>query len=382
MAMVVKNLDRNYRATENSKDLVFCRNAGTFSPNKFDIEITKSTGFTKNSLSKANAQLTSLTSSFIKRPPIEFTDILGNYYTTRQGSKDALPKLEVVKATKLFDVNKSASLDEIQASAGKVLLQHLDSTKYYRIKSGLFGSRDTLSMRKDFNKKKSKTKSQLVSSKTMLTSFIAENTFKKGTPLDFVTNPEYYQFTYEGAILSKENNLIYVLLFKPKKSKANYTGKIYVSENDYAVVRTDYSLAKGKTTGGFNMKLLLGVKTSENLSSGTLIFKQNSGDEGYYLQYASGETGQYIYVNRPLKFIEISDEENDVVAFDLKIEAVTNNKTEYLNISRNEISDAAIAEVSEKDFSYQNLKRYDPNIWKDYSSIEPLEEMKQFRVVD
>jgi hypothetical protein len=35
-----------------------------------------------------------------------------------------------------------------------MMLQHLDSTKYYRVKSGLFGSRDTISLRKDYNKKK------------------------------------------------------------------------------------------------------------------------------------------------------------------------------------------------------------------------------------
>jgi hypothetical protein len=28
------------------------------------------------------------------------------------------------------------------------MLQHLDTTKYYRIKSGLMGSRDTISLRK------------------------------------------------------------------------------------------------------------------------------------------------------------------------------------------------------------------------------------------
>jgi hypothetical protein len=34
-----------------------------------------------------------------------------------------------------------------------MMLQHLDSTKYYRVKK-LFGSRDTISLRKDYNKKK------------------------------------------------------------------------------------------------------------------------------------------------------------------------------------------------------------------------------------
>ena len=387
MAQVRKNLPSNYKSNGQAlKNTLFYREASSFKPTKLDVEITKSTGFTKKTLQSVNTQLNAFTSSLISKPPQEFTDMLCNYYTEIVKKNDKpmfLSKLEVLKATKLKDESRSASLDEMQKIAMNMLLQHLDTTKYYRVKSGLFGSRDTISLRKDFNKKKNKAKnSQVTSVKSGMMSFLLNNNLLQNSKLDFVNQPDLYEYTYEGAVYSNANEFVYIIKFQPKKSKGKYTGKLYVSETDYAVIRADYTLAEGKTMGGFNMKFLLGVKASENLSKGTLIFKPKSVDGGYYLQYASEEKGQYFYVNRPLKFIELTDEEKDVVAFDIKVEGSTIDKTEFLNISRAETTEADIEKVNEEDFKYIRLKRYDPSIWKDVSAIEPLEEMKQFSVAD
>lgn len=209
-----------------------------------------------------------------------------------------------------------------------------------------------------------------------------QNNFLNSGRLTFVNQPEIYDYTYEGAIYSKENEFVYVLSFKPRKSKAQYIGKLYISETDFAVLRADFALAEGETVSGFNMKFLLGIKQSENVSTGTIIYKQNSSGVGYFLQYAAIETGQYIYLNRPIKFIEISSEERDVLALDLKIETTIKTKKEYLNILKSESTQTTIVNLKEEDFKYLNLKHYDPKIWKDYGVIEPLEKMKQFQAGD
>ena len=101
-----------------------------------------------------------------------------------------------------------------------------------------------------------------------------------------------------------------------------------------------------------------------------------------FINKGSLETGLYVYINRPIKFIELSDKERDVLAIDFKIETTVNTKKEYLNIFKSESSEAAIEAIKEEDFKYLRLKRYDPKIWKDYGAIEPLEEMKQFEAGD
>lgn len=385
MAKVKENLARHYKNNgQPSKDMLFTREVHSLKPSKLDVEITKSTGFTKKGLKLVNADLKTFTAELISHPPQEFTDMLGNYYKAAKYDTPAhAPKLEVIKAIKLKDENRSTSIDDLEKTAGKLLFKHMDSTKYYRVKSGFFGSRDTISLRKDFDKKRNHINTSLIANtKSTLMSFIAKNTPLQSSKLNFINQPELYEYTYEGAIYSNENEFIYVLNFKPRKSKAKYTGKLYVTEADYAVVRADYTLEEGKTLSGFNLKFLLGVKTSENVSKGTLIYKPNPNGIGYHLHYASVEDGEYFYINRPLKFIELTDEDKDVLALDLKIETTMSDKTEFLNMSRSEITEAAFEKVKEIDFKYVLLKGYDPKIWKDYSAIEPLEEMKQFRIVE
>ena len=385
MANVKANLERNYKSDgQPTKDMLFFRESNALKPSILNVEINKSTGYTKQGLKSANAEMSALTTKLMAQPPKEFTDILCNYYSVKTKKNDKpvyLSKLEVLKAIKLKNENRSASLDDLDKMATNVMLKHLDSTKYYRIKSGLFGSHDTISMRKDFKKNK-KRNNELNLSKSSLVTFIMEHSFLNKIKMDFVSQTDLYDYVYEGTTFSNTNEFVYVISFKPRRSKAKYTGKLYVSESDYAVVKADYILGEGKKVSGLNLKFLLGIKMAENVSKGTIIYKQNTSGNGYYMHYASVETGQYFYVNRPLKFIELTDGERDVLSLDFKVEGDTRDKTEFLNISRSEVSEATVEKVKEDDFSFTNLKSYDPTIWKNYSSIEPIEEMKQFKSVD
>ncbi len=388
MATVKKNLKNNYKNQEQpSKDVLFYRESNFFRPEKFDMEITKSTGFTKKSLKLANDELSAFNANLVAHPPSEFTDMLANYYNKRKvdnGKEVLLTKIEVVKSTKLMDENQSANVDDLQKTATNMLLKHLDSTKYYRIKSGLFGSRDSISLRKDFYKnRKSKDKRiEVTPPNSSLRRFVTNNNFLTNTSLDFVNNYEIYDYHYEGATYSSENEFIYILSFKPKKNKAKYTGKLYISETDFGVVRADFTLADGKTVKELNLKFLFGVKSAENVSKGTVIFNRNESGTGYHLRYASREKGISFYVNRPLKFIELTDSEKDVLAFDIKVEGNTLNKREVLTISHTEISNETYAQATEKTFKTIKLKKYDPAIWKGISTIEPLQEMKQFKTAN
>lgn len=385
MAEVTKHLSQNYKSkAKPSKSTIFYRESTSFMPKKLEFEIDKSSRFTKNQLAKTNADLKAFSKSFINSPPKQYTDVLGNYYTssiTKDGKPTVQNKLEVIKATKLTDESRSTNIEELQKGFGKIVLQHLDTTKYYRIKSGWFGSNDTISLRKGFKNKKEKKRTTITSSKNFLTAFLNDNNPSAGK-LDFVTNYKYYDFVYEGAQLSAENTFIYILSFKPRKGKAKYNGKIYISETDFAIVRTDFTLADGKSIGGVNLKLLLGVKASDNVSTGTLIYKTNESGKGYYLQYASVEDGQYVYINRPIKFIELSDDNKDVVAFDIKVELNTWNRMELLTMNKSDVDQKSVENMDEKDFKYIALKKYDPSMWQQYGVIEPLEEMKRFQVLE
>lgn len=387
MANVKANFKTNYPySSKPKKDLIFFRETNNFKPKILDVEIDKSTGFSKDALKAANAQMSSFTSKLKTNPPKHFIDFICNKYSyvTKKDDKNLyVSKLEVMKATKLKDASNSVALDDLEKSTTDIVLKHLDSTKYYRVKSGLFGSRDTISLRKDFNQKKSKSqKNQLTAAKSKLDVFTNTNSIANTSKYDFIHTPENYEYKYEGASFSDQQELIYQLSFKPKKSKAKYKGTLYISESDFAVIRVDYKLEDGKKLNSLNLKFILGVKSSENISNGTVIYKKNPIDNGYILHYVAHESGKYFYINRPLKFIELTDGEKDVFALDLKVEGNSFEKQEYLNINRSESNGLVIENIKEKDFNYLQIKKYDPKIWKDYSAIEPTEEMKQFKSID
>jgi hypothetical protein len=389
MANVKANLTRNYTTGEKgSKEMFFYRTSNYFNPSIIDVEINKSTGFSKQALSKVNHDLQSFSTKLISKPPVSFTDILCNYYSVKTKKADKFvftSKLDVLKATIIKNEGESTSLDDLEKTAKNLMLQHLDTTKYYRFKSGLIGSRDTISLRKDFNnkpKKDKEVKNQLTAAKSKLKGFMSENNILNNERFDFIQKPDLYDYTYEGTTYTNQNEFAYVIKFKPRKRKAMYVGKLYVSETDYAVLRTDYVLDEGEKLSNFNMKFILGIKVSENVSKGTIIYKKKAEDDNYYLQYAATESGNYLYLKRPLKLIELTSGEKDVLDLDFKIEANTLNKTEFLNMSRSEITKARIEKINEVDFKYLNIKSYDPKIWKDYNAIEPLEEMKQFKAIN
>src|SRR5690606_25376892 len=124
-----------------------------------------------------------------------------------------------------------------QENATALFLKHLDTTKYYRIKSGWFGSHDTVSLRKDYKGKKQKQpKSELASLRSSLTGVLTESSLLS-TEYQFIHEPKYYKYKSEGSVLLPDGNFAYVITFTPDRGKALYKGKLYVSEGDFAVIR-------------------------------------------------------------------------------------------------------------------------------------------------
>lgn len=400
MIVVKERLSKNYEYGSGYKYRVFRREMSQFKPKTMEIDIEKSTGFTKKQLKEANEEIRKFTSSLIKYPPTSYTDVLMDYAAISKKTEDGKPKLvtkgNVIKAIRLADETRSASLDDLEDSAMKLFLKHMDTTKFYRVKSGWFGSRDTLSFSKEYNEKQKEKKkkenkggtikvdviTKLESQKSMVYHVLRNKTaFTANNDLDFVKQTKYYTYTFEG-VSFLDDEMVYIIGFKPKKGKAKFQGKLYISETDFAIVRADYELAEGKRLSGVNLKLILGVKVFEDHSKGTFLYRKNPETEKYYLQYASIEEGQYFYLHRPIKFIELADKDREVVAFDIKVEGNSFDKTEFLNISSEKITEAELEAIKEKDFEYQKLRKYDPSIWKDYNAIEPVEEMKRFQVME
>ena len=382
MNSVKSNLKENYTVINDvnaKKDVYFLRETNHLNPSILDFNITNSSDFSKQSLKAVNNQLSSLSTKLIKYPAKEFKDYLvANYTLNKKAEKKYISKFEVIKATKLKNTDDSFSIDDLQKTAKNIFLTHLDTTKFYRVKSGLFGSRDTISINDNYKKKK-KINPKLLDARFKVNNLIYKYNLNN-KKFDFIHEIEKYEYKLVESKYLNENEFVYIIEFKPKKNSAIYSGKMYVSDTDYSVLKLEYKLAEGKKGSGINLKFLLGVKSLETMSVNTIIFKKNSLGKAYIPHYISQEEGEYIYLNRPLKFIEITNSEKDILALDIKIEVNTYNKIEFLNVSHIETSESVIDNIIEKDFKFTTINKYDSNLWKNYITLEPSQEMKQLKL--
>ncbi|QEE51074.1 carboxypeptidase-like regulatory domain-containing protein [Flavobacterium alkalisoli] len=396
MASVRKNLKANYTDSgKPTKNTVFFRESTVIRPKQVKLEMTQATGYSKQQIKDANKELDEFAAKMINYPPKQFTDRLYNYYTSTKIHKEKpvpVQKLEVVKAVKFKDANRSVTLDDMEKLGAQVLFKHLDATKHYRIKSGLIGVRDTIVSNNSFvtdseyrELEDAEKKTNQKAARSYNWTFLYRTNILINGRFDFINSSELselYEYSYAGVAESDDkNNRIFIIKFRPNKRRAKYTGTLYVSEKDYAIVRADYTLVEGKKLSGINLKLILGIKQAENFDKGTLVYKKRESGE-YYLQYASQENGQYIYINRPLKFIEITEGDKDKVGFDFKAEMDEFEKEEYFVMSESAITEGDYEAAQEPEFDYMQLGSYDPSVWKEYTTIEPLNEMKQFKSVE
>ena len=137
-----ENLSTNYQSEELKYKLFFIETSyNDFS--KIEFEIDKASGIKKQELASVNKSLDSLTTSIKNNESIQFKDYLSELILLKQENY----KLNVIKVTELIDSKKDISIDEIQEKAQSLFLKYLDTTKTYKLKTGLIKIEDSLSFK-------------------------------------------------------------------------------------------------------------------------------------------------------------------------------------------------------------------------------------------
>jgi hypothetical protein len=70
------------------------------------------------------------------------------------------------------------------------------------------------------------------------------------------------------------------------------------------------------------------------------------------------------------------------LAPDIKAEGTILDKTEYLNLEHKGLSSSEFENIKENDFQYIKLNKYDPKFYKEFTTLEPVTEMKQYSITD
>ncbi len=367
------NASKNYKL-ESTTLKIFGRRTQYVVGKVADFEIEKSTNFKKNQLEAFNKDFDELEQSLLNNNSKQYTDMVSTLYI--KDTENA--KLEIEKAVRLLDENNDQSVEKLADKGNDIVLKHLDKNKVYTVKSGWFKVSDSVSLNNRNDK---------VSDSINAVRFVREAAFnmvKEVNPiteepeLDFITDSRKYDYILRGFTFL-DNEIVYEIAFKAKRSSANYKGTMYVSNQTFAVLRADYEFLPGREGEKLNLRLILGIKYIEKNKAGSVAYKKDK-DGYYYPYYIRTEIDRYFYINRPIKFIE-NDDTSNKVEFNFKIEGTFKERTEILTLNVNTIDAAQFNSFKEsKTLDYETIKRYDASIWKDYNVLEPLQEMKDFKV--
>ena len=368
---VNQNLSKNYK-NRNQTYKLFFRKSSNVNFKRLNTEIKKASGIRKKHLANANLGLDSLNRAIQTSNAIHFKDYLADLYVKDNTNS----KLNVYKITSLLDKKKNFSVDNIQEKAQTIILKYLDTTKTYKIKTGLLKIEDSLDL-KESRKNSNRDTYDIAPLKDDTFALLSTSQNYEETLLTTILNPDEYEYEFEGTT-GFNNELVYILKYEPRRSRSKFAGKLYIADETFAVLKLDYGFAKGKRGEKVNLKLLLGIKYEENLKRGTIIFKKS--DQGtYHPHYIKEERGNFFYINRPLKFIENSRAKNKVT-FNFLIEGGAREKREMFIINSADLDPSTYSSFKQpQDIKFEKLSYYDPSIWKAYNAIEPLEEMKQFK---
>ena len=373
MYYVNKNLKLNYKTDLVSYD-IFSRRTEFIEGKDADFKIDKSTDFKKKQLTAFNNDLDELSSSLLKNKSKQYTEFVGNLKIKDEENS----KLKVTKAIRLLDERRGQSVEDLTERAKGIVLKHLDKDKVYTVKSGWFKMSDSVSLKERDNKKKDSINS-LKFIRNMIHNNINNHSFSSKSILNFITDTKKYNYKIKD-ITFIGSEMVYVIEYEPRSGSADFEGTFYVSHETFAVLKADYKFAKGRRGKKLNLKFLLGVKYIEQNKSGSVIYNKHE-DGRYYPNYMIDQLDRYFYVDRPIKFKD--NNSRDKVSFDFKVEGVFKEKNEVLIMAEENITTSNYNTTTEKrKIDYEILKAFNPHYWKDYNVLEPLKEMKEFRIID
>ncbi len=362
IAAVRKNLSHNYDNTLKTHEF-FTRNTNITNFKKLTFKIEKASQIKSKNIAAANTNLNALAKSVKSRNIIQFEDFQVKLHVLDKDST----KLQILKGTIFFEADNAFSIDQIQDKAQNIILKYLDTTKTYKLKSGLFKIEDSLSLK---SKKNNKRKAdELTNINREIRNNFSHSSFYENSFLNNFLNTKSYTYTYNDAFY-KTNDLIHAIKFAPKSRKAKYTGTLYINDATYAVTRVDYSFDENQHGQKLNFKLLLGFKYSEDASYGTIIFEKDS-SAIYQPKYLNHSSGNYFYIKRDIKVIENSESKNKV-NFSFKLEGTNTNKTELLFTKNSNLNLQKFENVSpDKIIPSKRVFKRENTVWDSKQNATP-----------
>ncbi len=394
MQRVKAHLSTNYNY-QNLKFRVFHRSETEFKPQKLFVKIKKATFLSKSILKNFNHKMDSINEHLKGKSMHYYTADLADISI---GKVDSIHS-DVIKATKLINDSKTTSTNQVICEVINALSASLKTSSTFKVRTGIIPVGDSVNLAEDFaidneaeiDSVYNKNLAQNIQGQLNQLSFGTANNSVEisigGTSTgsfigNYITDLDEYNYTIEK--LSVFNNQpVYVITFTPDdgflSSGGRFSGKLYISSEDYAVLRADYQLGENKHGKKLNLKFLLGIKYVENAKSGTVIFSKTKNGT-YFPSYLELSGNQYAYFSRSFVFKENAERKERMklkLKFTLEFNNVSKNQWVFSSIAPQDLDTHKNLE-EKRGIPVQDIKRYDPKIWDGYNILLPTEAIREY----
>ncbi|OAD46236.1 carboxypeptidase-like regulatory domain-containing protein [Polaribacter atrinae] len=344
---------------------------------KLEFELNSSSLLSRKKRKLAEKELIQFANNLQNKKPAFGTEfkatILNKKFYSEERKKEVDSyQVEDIQGYKKIDIGNGVTLENISERLQNVVLKHLSSKNTYKVKSGLFKLKDSLSLAETARVTDSLAKDNTFSDYNQsypLRNIKYRSVFFNSSPQKNFLDQKYYEHQLE------ENEILgtkkyYVVSFTPNKSKSKYSGTMYIDPTDFYIKKIKYKYAEGKRGQHLNLKFLLGIKFSENQHNATIYYEKNE-NNNIYTAYIKETKTNYAYIDRPIKFIENAKDRNKV-KFNIKIEinisedreTFVNNITDFDSDSFKKKSKEEIKEAYKKRTSYLTKEAYEASSWK------------------
>ena len=370
IANVNKNLKDNYVSQHNTKQKIFYRTKSNqrIIDNRFFIKKTRN--IDKKLIARFNKYNDSIREQTKNWRSTTYKDALLNCSLDKKNKL----KIEVEKATMLINKGNDNSGEAVRKKL-YTFIKKIVKNKSYKIKWGLKKVADSEQLIKD--KKETEKTRKMNTMKWKLENLVDDFFFTDSWFLSKILDEDNYNYTLAD-ITYFDDKLVYLLEFSPKKSSSKFKGKLYIDEEDFAVIKFDFNMLKNKNVINVNLKMI-GMKTRTYNRNGSMIFTKTKTGK-YAPKYIKDANDSYQYVDITLTFKETSEEKNKLkFKINMLNESEIKTTNEYLFLDANSLSESQYSTVVEESvYKLELLKKYDNTLWQKYNIIAPTQSIVNY----
>jgi len=374
LKLALAHRDSNYISFLQTRE-VFKRNNSASYIDQFELKLKKSS-------------MPGLDESFAKEVEDSMVKYNRSYtdhlYVLNNSPDDSLPQMGKIQGVKRIQLKEEigGEMEQIEDQLERVFNEN-EKGVFWKLKTGPISVKmndpDEPSAKEQYDTEEMREKMKKISDSLELTHFVGLYTIDKINKWDwdFIQKSGSYSYTTQG-MMPVRGERCYVVSFKGRMGK-DYTGKLYISADTYAILRIEYQLKARKSENGIK---LLGVHYNEPDDSGLVLYEKD--DNGYYLKYSMHSTSQQFGVLRPFELIQkikkpIFNRRLNKIDLHLNLQGRNERCNEVLVISRKPLNTEGFSQITPLKVKTEKITKYTDDIWKGYSIIEPTRQMKEYQ---